>query len=149
MSKQLDYNNLSEEDKEWLRARGWGNRIPGEAQAPPPGVVLDPNATGEELLAATPNTGTATRPANMVVESVPGASDTYTPEDYASWKSADLEAEVNDRNKARGEDDQIQVQGSGKDGNVVKADLVGALVADDSAHATPAAEDQQQAPTQE
>lgn len=127
MSKKLDYDNLSDEDKDWLRARGWGNRIPGEApDASAPGVELSSTASAEEVLAKTPNTGTATRPATEVVVE-------YTKEDYESWSVADLEDEVKDRNKTREDDAQIVPEGSGKDGNVVKADLVAALVADDQA----------------
>jgi hypothetical protein len=127
MSKQLDYNNLSEEDKDWLRARGWGNRIPGEGRTDPtPGVVLDASASGEDILAQVENTGTATRPATFNV----GPADEYTEEDYRSWKVDDLKAEVAERNAARdNEDDHVKPESD------KKAHLVSALVADDEAHA--------------
>lgn len=50
--------------------------------------------------------------------------------DYESWDKPALEQEVSDR-QASGRD--ITVEGSGKDGNVVKGDLVTALAADDEA----------------
>lgn len=135
MSKELDYNDLSDQDKEWLRARGQGNRIPGETKSDPNGSVeLSSTATAEEVLAATPNTGTATRPANVVVN--PANPEGYTEDDYTSWKVPDLEQEVKDRNEDREEANQINVVGTGKDDKVLKADLVAALVADDEAHAS-------------
>lgn len=50
---------------------------------------------------------------------------------YDEWSKAELEAELDRRNEARDEDSQIVVEGTGKDGNVLKADLVLALEADD------------------
>lgn len=44
--------------------------------------------------------------------------------DYGSQQKEDLQAEADKRG--------LEVQGSGKDGNVVKADLVSALEADDA-----------------
>ena len=127
MSKELDYNNLSEEDKDWLRARGWGNRIPGESKTDPtPGVVLDASASDEDRLAQLPNTGTATVSGVRKVED----REEYTEEDYQSWKVADLEAEVKDRNEAR-EDEATHI----KPESSKKAHLVAALVADDEAQA--------------
>lgn len=52
---------------------------------------------------------------------------------YGKRTVEDLTAEVELRNADRGEDDQIAVTGTGKDGNVRKADLVAALEADDQA----------------
>lgn len=130
MSKVLDYDNLSDEDKQWLRARGWGNRIPGEGKNDPtPGVVLDATLSDAERLALVPNTGTATYPHDHGVAVNPVNPEGYTAEDYESWTVPDLKAEVSQRNEDRNEDDQIK-----PDSNK-KADLVAAIIADDEAHA--------------
>lgn len=51
-------------------------------------------------------------------------------DDYEDWKVAELQAEVDERiNLGR----SIEVTGSGKDGNVLKPDLISALRADDEA----------------
>lgn len=134
MSKELDYNNLSDADKEWLRARGWGNRIPGETKSDPTGgTVLDPNMSSAELVALVPNTGTATRPDDHGVAVNPVNPEGYTEEDYSTWKVDDLKAEIAERNADREEADQVSTEGK-------KADLVAALVADDEAHAPSNAE---------
>lgn len=136
MSKKLDYDNLTDADKDWLRARGWGNRIPGEEKSDPhaSAVVLDADESAESILSKTPNVGTATYPADHGVPVNPVNPEGYTEEDYTAWKVTDLEAEVTDRNKEREDDALIQVEGTGKDGKVLKTDLVSALVADDAAH---------------
>jgi hypothetical protein len=54
---------------------------------------------------------------------------------YGKQKLADLQALVDDRNADRDDDDVITVEGTGKDGKVVKTDLVAALEADDAANA--------------
>lgn len=52
-------------------------------------------------------------------------------EGYESKSVAELEEEVERRNASRDEDDKIVVNGTGANGNVVKADLVSALENDD------------------
>jgi len=54
---------------------------------------------------------------------------------YGSQSSEDLRAEVDKRNEGREDDAKIQVEGTGANGNVLKADLVKALEADDAAQA--------------
>lgn len=54
--------------------------------------------------------------------------------DYAGQNKDVLAAEVERRNADRDEEDQIEVEGTGRDGNVLKDDLVAALEADDEAH---------------
>jgi hypothetical protein len=46
---------------------------------------------------------------------------------YGSWKNAELKAEIDERNKLRGPDEQIPVGSN-------KAELVAALESDDAAH---------------
>jgi hypothetical protein len=53
-------------------------------------------------------------------------------EPYEEWSVIDLEKEVATRNADRAEDDKIVVDGTGSNGNVVKADLVKALENDDA-----------------
>lgn len=54
---------------------------------------------------------------------------------YDSWTAKQLMKELSDRNETRDESEQIVPEGTGKDGKVVKADVVKALQADDEAHA--------------
>lgn len=129
MSRKIDYSKpLSDDDKAWLIARGWGNRIPGNEAHPSSNVgpVIDPNASAEDQLKNQPNTGTATGTLGAVEER---PEDGYTEDDYASWKVADLKAEIDERNEERDDDHQISSEGK-------KADLVAALVADDEAQPT-------------
>lgn len=53
--------------------------------------------------------------------------------DWGSKSAKDLQAEVDRRNDEREDDAAIVLNGTGKDGKVVKADLVAALEADDAA----------------
>lgn len=53
---------------------------------------------------------------------------------YDSWTSKQLMAEIDNRNKSRDEDSQIVVEGTGKGGKTLKADVVKALEDDDEAH---------------
>lgn len=55
--------------------------------------------------------------------------------DYSRMNVADLEAEVEARNDDREDDDFLVVEGTGKDGKVLKKDLVAVLEADDAASA--------------
>lgn len=54
---------------------------------------------------------------------------------YDGQKTDELQAEVDKRNADREDDDLIEVTGTGKDGRVLKADLVAALEADDAENA--------------
>lgn len=56
-----------------------------------------------------------------------------SPEGYQALDKGALEAEVEKRNADRDDDAKIEVAGSGANGNVVKADLIAALEADDEA----------------
>lgn len=126
MSKELDYDNLSEDDKAWLRSRGWGYRIPGEVQAnKDEGVVLDPNATLQEQLEAVPNYGTATvAPGTMPME---GDGDDDGDEGYDGWTVKELKTEISNRNESRDADSQLSSEGK-------KDDLIATLEADDKAN---------------
>lgn len=132
MSKELDYDNLSEEDKDWLRNRSWGHLIPDESPAVSvPGPVFKHDTSREEQLQAVPNTGTVdTLGAGERLSRSP-SGELYSQDDYESWKVADLKEEIESRNAERGDDEQISLDGK-------KADLVAALVADDEAGSAPA-----------
>lgn len=71
-------------------------------------------------------------PDDYLVEVTEENADEIPP--YPKWTLPDLEREVEERNaeEDRDEADLIEVEGTGKDGNVVKADLIRALEADDA-----------------
>lgn len=96
MSREIDFSKpLSEDDKEWLMERSLGWKIP---QAP--GVVLDPNASAEELLQHVPNTGTVNTAAADLERAV---AEGHSPEDsYEVWTVAELKEELKARDLAVG-----------------------------------------------
>lgn len=72
-------------------------------------------------------------PDDYIVEVTEENADQVPP--YSEWSVPDLEREVEERNaeEDRDEDDKIEVVGTGKNGGVLKQDLIAALEADDDA----------------
>lgn len=88
--------------------------------------VVGEDAAGEPVVTLDPNTG-----APRLVDPTGGV----VPEDqadeydygYDQWKVAELDSEVQARNKLEDRKTDVVVVGTGKDGNVTKADLIKAL----------------------
>lgn len=110
MSRQLDPENLTEDDVEYVRVRpllrqdfirqGYGDPLDPEY----PGLVSSDSEDDEDEETS----------------------------NYSSMDKAELEAEVESRNEDRLDEDKIVVEGTGSGGKVTKKDLLAALEADDA-----------------
>lgn len=108
MPRQMDMDNLTDDDKAWLRAWNRGGEIPGE----------DAGATTTELVQGNPPGG-ETNPANPDFVQGQGPdpfAGEEPPEDYNDWTADQLRFELGNRNLP-------------KSGN--KPDLVARLEEDD------------------
>lgn len=116
---------MSEDDKTWLRT--WDQHaliqaneeeFLGEVHEE---IVDRPDPTVKSALDPTADQ-------RAVTEVLPD-EDEDDEDDYDDWKVSELQAEVDKRNAAGSE---IEVSGTGRDGKVLKADLIAALRADDN-----------------
>jgi hypothetical protein len=132
--RPIDWNGpLSEEDVAFLRQMGvvgMEERIQGHqarfsADVPStetPADTVTTSALDVTGGAATPaNTGDGPKRIDPTQEDPPQVDD-----DYDSWKVAELETEVTARNEMP-DTSQVTVVGSGKDGKVLKSDLIDGL----------------------
>jgi len=133
--RKLDLTNkLSDEDITWLRAAGhWSeeqiatHQAQFDAEVPDPETPDDPatrSALDASSSAATPaDTGDGPRRVDPTEADPQGAG---AEDDYETWTKADLENEVSARN-ADPDTTDVEVVGTGSNGNVTKADLIKGL----------------------
>lgn len=125
---------LSDTDIEWLRNAGHmseeqiaAHQDQFDAKVPDAGTPDDPttlSALDASSSASTPaETGDGPR---RVDPTQADPQDQGPLDDYDSWSKADLEAEVSNRNAIEGTSD-VEVVGTGSNGNVTKADLIKGL----------------------
>jgi hypothetical protein len=111
--RKIDWTEpLSNEDIAFLRqvgVQGMEERI--QAHQAYHGAEVPPDLSGDELLIAQQQAST------------PEPEDDTFEDDYDSWKVAELEAEVTNRDAIEGTSN-VLVNGTGKDGKVLKSDLV-------------------------
>lgn len=144
MARQIEPGQeLSQEDYDWLKdrmrveeainiwgctlAEGVGDEEDPLSEEPIVAPNLEALQTGESEPAPPPGAQLAVHPEQIGF--IAGTEDAVVGDDeddvppYDEWKKADLEAEAERRG--------LEVEGSGNNGAVVKADLVAALEADD------------------
>ena len=133
--RKIDWEKpLSDEDIAWLRQAGFMSeeRIAAH-QAQFDKEVPEPETPEDDLTrsALDPQARVADQvesdggPVRVVPEEQDPQADDEG-DDYESWKVSELEAEVKARNELP-DTTEVTVEGTGKDGNVTKADLVKGL----------------------
>jgi|SRR6185295_11768128 len=140
--RKIDWSKaLTETDVAWLRQAGFMSEERIAAHQAEFGSEMPEDETVEDVLTKDALDSSA-RMADRVEGTGAGSPELVTPteetpdegeeepDDYESWKVADLEAEVvarNDLADKRGTVSSVVVNGSGKDGKVLKADLIAGL----------------------
>ena len=120
MARQIDIENLSEEDVAYLEQRHWMIQeleFQGHDWA-----TLRAEALGEEL----PASDEADE--NGSVDQTDGSEPEEEPEDYSEYSFAELKAEIDDRNDGKEDDDETRISKAGS-----ADELRARLVADDAA----------------
>lgn len=118
MSRVLDYDHLTKDDVAWMRARGWGHKIPKNVSR----RLRNAKPAAEIEVEVEPDDDELTEDESTEEDSDEG----YSEEDYETWPKADLLEEITSRNEGRDHDDLIA-----GDKNMNKADLITLLVGDD------------------
>lgn len=126
--RKIDWNAaLTPEDIAWLRQAGFMS----EEQIAAHQTAHGAQAPGRERIGSDTLTRSATgndpvpQPENFDEDESDEDGEPFE-DDYEEWKPADLEKEVGIRNAIEGKSD-VQVTGTGKDGRVLKADLIKGL----------------------
>lgn len=136
--RNIDWTQaLSDEDVAWLRQAGFmseyqisQHQAQFEADVPEDEVsedgltksAMDPDA---RIANRVPGTGDGS-PQLIVPTEVEDDEEEPEADDYDRWKLSELETEVENRNKLEDTSD-VTVEGTGKDGKVLKADLIKGL----------------------
>lgn len=135
--RKIDWDKkLSQDDIAWLRQAGFmseeriaAHQSQFDAEVPDPDVP-DDEATRSALDAqarlANPVEGTGNGSPVLVDPTAGDASTSETGDDYDQWKVAELDAEVQARNEMT-ETSQVEVTGTGQNGNITKQDLIKGL----------------------
>jgi hypothetical protein len=146
--RQIDWDaELSADDKAWVRqagllraeeriaeneARFGAGRSIDDVKVPPDPSrsAMDPTATASDGPVPTAN-ATPENPADEGADDEDAKDDG---DDYDRWTVEELNDEMNDRNTdPERTKDAIAVTGTGRNGKVLKADVIAALRADDNA----------------
>lgn len=133
--RRIDWEGpLSDEDVAWLRQAGFMSEARIAAHQAQFGEELAPGKGPEDTLTRDALDAEA-RVRSQVEGTGNGSPVLVTPDpiedegeedDYESWKVPELEDEVDNRNQLEGTGD-VEVVGTGKDGKVLKVDLIKGL----------------------
>jgi hypothetical protein len=141
--RKIDWEkSLTEADVVWLRQAGFmsenqiarhqeqfGGEVP-DAETPEDSLTksaLDPTArVADRVSSESAPINTSPEPGSIQAGDALDDDEEAEPDDYDTWKVSELESEIPLRNEIPGTD-PVEVVGTGKDGKVVKADLIKAL----------------------
>lgn len=133
--RKLDFEKkLSEEDIAWIRQAGWPNgedliienaeRFGTKIPEPETDETVTRSAVGVEAVGTAPVIDPATGAVRRIEPTEQGGTEPQ--DDYDKWPVKELEDEVSAR-EAMPDTTAVTVTGTGKDGKVLKADLVKGL----------------------